>query len=568
MADVTAGALGIITEQDVPVTMRDGTRLRANISRPDGPGRYPALLQRTPYGKPASADPSLVRAGYVVVSQDLRGRYASEGEFSSFSVPQTRDGEDGYDTIEWLAAQPFCDGRVGSFGTSYPAWVQWEAAALQPPHLRAMAAFSIPTELTALDFPGSFRLGRRLSWWLTAIGPDLRRRAGWPGPHTGVEANALMKLPGGWHWLSELPVAAVADSLPPPLADEAREWLRHPGEAYWNFTDKHRQITVPNLDCTGWYDHCCSLGHLVGMQQDGGSPLAREQTKIVVGPWSHASLGQRQYGDIDFGPQAQVDMSLMTIAWFDHWLKGLDNGVRDWPACRYFVMGTQQWQHATSWPPPAAAQTLYLHSPGRANPVATAGTLAAGAPDAEPPDEYVYDPRDPVPSLWSAEMFTTATDRRRLEHRADILYYRTAPLAADVTIAGHPEVVLYAASSAPDTDFFARLVDEDPQGPALEVCFGFVRARHRHSLQQEDLLVPGEVTEFHLVLGPTAVCFRAGHRLRLEITSSDFPCFDRNHNTGGADLFETTLARARQTVHHSATYPSHLRLPVTAGDTG
>lgn len=565
MATTGAGSLGIITQQDVPVPMRDGTVLRATVCRPDGPDRYPGLLHRTPYGKGGSCDANMVRSGYVVVSQDLRGRYASDGQFTSFSSAQTLDGQDGYDTIEWLAAQPFCNGKVGTFGTSYPAWVQWEAAALRPPHLLAMAAFSIPTEITDLDYPGTLRLGRRLSWWLTAIAPDLRRRAGLPGPHTPAEARELAKLPGGWHWLSELPVAAVVDALPPPLAEEARRWLQRPGEPCWRFTEKHREVTVPNLDCTGWFDHCCSLGHLVSMQRNGGSDLAREQSKIVVGPWSHAGLGQRQYGEIDFGPQAQVDMTQMTITWFDHRLKGLDNGVEDWSACRYFAMGSRTWKSAAAWPPAATEHTLYLHSEGAANPVEAGGALSAELPGSQPPDEYTYDPRDPVPSLWSADMFTTATDRRKLEHRGDILYYRTVPLTEDLEIAGHPEVVVWAASSAPDTDFFARLVDEDPGGPALEVCYGFVRARYRHGLQAEELLTPGQVTKLRLVMGPTAVRFAAGHRIRLEITSSDFPNFDRNHNTGGADLFEVTLQPARQAVHHSAAHPSSLILPVCEG---
>lgn len=559
------GALGVVTELEVPVPMRDGTILRATVCRPDGPGPYPALLMRTPYNKGNTCDLRLVRSGYVVMAQDLRGRYTSDGDFTSFSTPQTLDGQDGYDTIEWLAAQPYCNGRVGTFGTSYPAWVQWEAAALQPPHLVAMAAFSIPPEITDLDFPGGFRLARRLHWWLAAIAPDLRRRAGWPGPHTPAEARELWQLPGGAHWLSELPLAAVADALPPPLADEVRAWLQDPVQPCWRFTEKHRQITVPNLDCTGWYDHCSSLQHLVGMQQNGGSAVAREHTRIVIGPWSHVGLGRRQYGEIDFGPLAEVDMVLMTIQWFDYWLKGLGNGVPDWPACRYFVMGTGNWRSTPSWPPPAAERTLYLHSEGTANPVTASGTLTVTPPAKEPADGYVYDPRDPVPTLWPVDMFTTATDRRRLEHRGDILYYRSEPLSVDVEIVGRPHAVLHASSSAPDTDFFVRLVDEEPDGVALEVSYGFLRARHRHSLHQEDLLEPGEVTELQITLNPTAICFRAGHRIRLEITSSDFPSHDRNHNTGGADLFETDSQTAQQAVHHSKAYPSRLILPVTSG---
>ena len=320
---------------------------------------------------------------------------------------------------------------------------------------------------------------------------------------------------------------------------------------------------MPNLDFTGWYDHCWSAGHLPSMQEHGATPVAREQTRVVIGPWNHGGRGQRKCGEVDFGTQAEVDMGLMALQWFDHWLKGVGNGVEDWPACRYFVMGAGQWHDSPTWPPVAERlDVLYLDSPGAASPVSAGGALVAEPPANDQPDQYVYDPRDPVRTLWEAGFFTIATDRRQLQHRRDIMIYRTEPLAQDLEIAGHPEVVLHAASSAPDTDFFARLVDDDPEGIALEVCYGFVRARYRYGFDREELLVPGEIAEFHIRLGPTAVRFAAGHRIRLEVTSSDFPNHDRNHNTGGDDMAETELVTARQSIHHSAAHPSRLILPV------
>lgn len=548
-----AGALGVITELDVDVPMRDGVVLRANVFRPDAPGQFPAILTRTPYGKGQGCDLNFVRAGYVVVVQDIRGRYASDGEFVSFHVPDTPEADDGYDSVEWLAAQPYCDGRVGLMGSSYPGWLAWEAASAQPPHLVAMSACTIPVECTDLDFPGSFRPGRRLHWWFNSIAPDLRRRAGWPPPHDGQQAKTLWDAPCGDMWLSFLPWQKIAEHLPPPLGEQVRAWLADPLQPVWRFAEKRARVQVPNLDFTGWYDHCWSAGHLPGMQQHGATPAAREQTKVVIGPWNHGGRGQRQCGEIDFGEQARVDMGLMALHWFDYWLRGLDNGVDRWPPCRYFVMGSGQWRDSATWPPPAAhEETLYLEK----------GALQSDPPALERLEEYTYDPRDPVPTLWEAGLFTAASDRRKLDHRADILRYVSDPLPEDLQIAGHPEVVLYAASSAPDTDFFARLVDDDPDGIALEVCYGFVRARYRHGLDREELLTPGEVAEYHITLGPTAVSFRAGHRIRLEITSSDFPNHDRNHNTGGDDLAETELLPARQTVHHSVTHPSRLVLPV------
>jgi putative CocE/NonD family hydrolase len=565
MNDNNGGTLGVITELDVEVPMRDGVILRANIFRPDAPGQFPALLTRTPYNKGTGCDLRFVRAGYVVVIQDIRGRYASEGEFQSFQTPHRQEAEDGYDSVEWLAAEPYCNGQVGLMGSSYPGWLAWEAASAQPPHLVAMSACTIPVEITDLDFPGGFRPGRRIHWWLNTIGPDLRRRAGWPPPHDPQMSRELWHRPAGDMWLSFLPWRDLAEAIPPPLGEQVRAWFADPRQPVWRFTEKHRQVRVPNLDFTGYYDHCWSAGHLGSMQEHGATATAREQTKVVIGPWNHGGRGQRKCGEVDFGPQADVDMGLMALQWFDHWLKGADNGVEEWPACRYFAMGAEQWRESATWPPPAdGTRVLYLDSGGWANPVAAAGALVTEPPASDRPDEYVYDPRDPVRTLWSPDLFTLASDRRQLEHRADILYYVTEPLAEDLTVAGHPEVVLHAASSAPDTDFFARLVDDNPDGIALEVCYGFVRARHRHGLDTEELLVPGEVTELPIRLGATAVTFRAGHRLRLEITSSDFPNHDRNHNTGGDDLGETELVPARQAVHHCREHPSRLVLPVLA----
>jgi hypothetical protein len=565
MADDSRGALGVITELDVEMPMRDGTILRGNVFRPDAAGQFPAVLTRTPYGKGEGGDLRFVRSGYVIVIQDCRGRYASEGEFQSFQVPHTREAEDGYDSVEWLAAQPYCNGRVGLMGSSYPGWLAWEAASAQPPHLVAMSACTIPVELTDLDYPGAFKPARRLHWWLNSIAPDLRRRAGWPPPHNGQEAREIWDRPLGDLWLSFLPWRDLADALPPPLGDEVRAWMESPLAPVWRFTEKHQQVRVPNLDFTGWFDHCWSAGHLPSMQEHGATPVAREQTKVVIGPWNHGGRGQRKCGEVDFGPPAEVDMGLMALQWFDHWLKGADNGVDDWPACRYFVMGAGQWEDSLTWPPAAdRLDVLYLDSPGAASPVSAGGALMSEPPATDQPDQYVYDPRDPVRTLWEPGLFTAAADRRQLEHRRDLMIYRTEPLAQDLEIAGHPEVVIHAASSAPDTDFFARLVDDDPDGIALEVCYGFVRARHRHGLDREELLVPGEIVEFHIRLGPTAVRFAAGHRIRLEITSSDFPNHDRNHNTGGDDMAETELVTARQSVHHSAAHPSRLILPVRA----
>ena len=609
-----AGALGIQEERDVAVPMRDGVVLRANVFRPDARGSFPGLLLRTPYGKPGGGYERYVRAGYAVVTQDSRGRYASDGDFVPFCVENTGDAEDGYDSVEWLAQQPFCNGRVGTLGASYNAWMQWELARLRPPHLVAMCAYTIPLELTAVDWCGAFRAGRRIKWWLTTIAPDLRRRHGLPGPHTPAEARQLWDEVEQAHWVGFLPWKEFPNHLPPGLAEYAADWLAHPNRRPWRFDRAHGSVAVPNLDFSGWYDHCNdTVRHLAGMQANGRTAAAREQTRLIIGPWNHPGLGKRRIGDIDFGPQAELDLPDLIVRWFDYWLKELPNGIDQEPSVRYFVMGPNRWKSADTWPPGGTAARDYLlgsdgsaGSPtgsgrlyvvgtgggaaaGQSEPVARVGSGTPAAHGATAADSYRYDPRDPVPTLWGKEWFTSPADRRQLEYRRDILYYRTEPLTEEVEVVGYPQVVLHASSTAPDTDFFARLVDEHPvegasggaeeeelaaavaggsrqdggrSGPALEVCYGMVRVRHRNSLDREELVEPGEVVELRIDLGATACRFQRGHRIRLEITSSDFPNHDRNHNTGGDDLAEVEMAPATQTVHHTEVCPSRLVLPV------
>jgi len=558
------GALNIIVENDVPVPMRDGTTLRANVFRPDAPDAFPGLLLRTPYGKPAGGYERYVRAGYVVVTQDSRGRYASDGDYVPFTVEETGDAQDGYDSVEWLAEQPYCNGNVGTMGASYNAWMQWMLAKLRPPHLKAMCAYSIPLELTQVDWPGAFKPGRRIRWWMTTLAPDLRKREGLPGPHTPEEARTIWDELEHGRWLGFMPWLELPKYLPARLAEYVEDWLRDPGRKAWRFAENHCKVDVPNLDFSGWYDHCGgTMGHLAGMQQNGRTSAAREQTKLIIGPWNHVGIGSRKVGDIDFGPQAALDIHQVILRWFDYWLKGVENGMDQEPAVRYFVMGAARWETAHTWPPPNPREkVLHFDSGGGACGANGDGLLALGSALRTAADGYTYDPADPVPTLWDRSLFAGPADRRKLEYRPDILYYRTDVLDEDLKVVGHPRVVLHVSCSAPDTDFFVRLVDETPDGPALEVCYGMVRARHRHSVETEEPLVPGEVTELTVELGPTACVFRKGHRVRLEITSSDFPNHDRNHNMGRNDLQDAQLVAAEIKIHHGADRPSRLILPV------
>ena len=562
MTDAT-GALGIHIERDVAIPMRDGIILRANLFRPDARGHFPALVHRTPYGKTQRGVEDFVRAGYAVLSQDTRGRYASEGHFTLFTVPHTGDAEDGYDTVEWTAAQPWCNGKVGTYGTSYDAWMQYQCAKLRPPHLETMSAVSIPMELTDVDWTGAFKPARRVRWWFTTIAPDMRRRDGLPPPHTPLQALAIWEEIEQRSMLGLVPWIELTRYLPPSMSDQVADWLHNPNRQPWQFELAHSEISVPNLDFTGWYDHCCSIDHLAGMQQHARGQVARENTQVIIGPWNHANLGKRKQGSFDFGLEAEINIRQMQIRWFDYWLQCIDNGVDRQPRVRYFVMGAEKWREAESFPPEKVTwHKYYLNSTGDAPIPDGSGLLDLVQRLGSVADTFTYDPHNPVPTLWDPALFYNVADRRQLDYRTDILHYRTVPLVEEVEVVGKPEVILYAGTTALDTDFFVRLVDDDPEGPAMEVCYGMVRARHRKRFDTEDLLEPGEIIQYRIRMGYTACLFRKGHRIRLEVCSSDFPNHDRNHNTGKNDLFDAEMKIAKQVVYHSYIHPSSLLLPI------
>ena len=558
-----AGPVGVKMERDVPVPMRDGVVLRADVSRPDRGGPYPTLVMRTPYNKQGRRFDRYVKAGYIVVCQDVRGRYASEGQWESFVRFKTRDGEDGYDTVQWAARLPGSNGKVGTFGASYNAFVQWRLAPLRPPALVAMSAHSIPARYTDLEGPGTIRPGRRLNWWITAMTPDLRRRAGRPGTHTPQEARRLWREGGAKKWLWFLPWSGLPREVFEDEADAVQYWLRHPHTDPWKLHEGVRQITVPNLNVIGWYDHC--NGDLLldrAIRTQAATEVARKGSRTIVGPWGHVGRGRRGYGNIDFGPEAAVDLVALEIRWFDYWLKGKPTGIDKMASYRIFVMGDNRWRDEPEWPlRRAQPKELYLASGGKANTPAGDGRLVADTPAAAGTDRYVYDPRNPVPSLHGPALFVIPTDQRPLADREDILVYQTEPLSERIEVTGNPVVELYAASSAPDTDFFARLIDVAPDGLARDVALGMVRARYRDGLDKPKLIEPGAVIKYTIRMGPTSNAFLPGHRIRLDITSSDFPNYDRNHNTAADQNADAELRTARQTIHHGGPHPSRLILP-------
>ena len=557
--------------RNVAARMRDGTTLRSDLYLPRGSGPFPTLICRTPYSKERDIHIEMAERfaerGYLAIVQDVRGRYASDGTFRpGFYSANHCDAEDGYDTVEWAAQLPRSDGKVGTFGNSYCGWTQWELAHTRPPHLVAMLPQGIAANLLDRELSGVLRLGRVLWWTINTLAPDERRRAGdTSGPHTTDEAERLWSERDRSKWLWYLPLADIPDAVMSGVGEHWRRWLADHTTDFFGFLEKHRQVAVPALSTTGWYDQQIgTIKHFTGMRERGMTARAREHQHLIIGPWTHTSTDwQRRLGDVDFGPAAQQDYYEVADQWFRYWLRGERNEVDDWPPIRLFVMGANRWRDEHEWPLARTAFTeFFLHSGGAANTAAGDGSLSQQAPHDEPPDEYVYDPRDPVMTLYTPPGQHEPQDQRPLDRRRDVLVYRTPPLTEALEVTGPITVRLWAASTARDTDFVVKVVDRWPDGFAQELCHGIVRARYRDSLTQPTLLEPGLAHEYSIAVNPTSNLFRPGHRLEVHVASSDFPNFDRNHNTGGNDYAEATLVTARQTVFHDAARPSRVILPV------
>ena len=557
---------------DLKCPMRDGTELATDLYMPAEGGPFPTLLFRTPYDKydPEGVVPDAVawaQKGYATLHQDVRGRYDSPGEW----YPFVNEVDDGHDAVEWAAKQPWSTGKVGMIGRSYTGLTQWQAAQGGSPHL--IASFPGVASSNAYHHwvytGGAFQLGFGLKWCM-------------------VTATRTMQ----WQYLwlpEEVNLATLYWHLPLKTMDEQagrtvrhwKDWIAHPTyDDYWRDAqpvDEHYpQIDMAAYSTAGWYDVFLpgALNNFMGVTKHGKTEKARRSQKLVVGPWIHnrGKMGTlRKTGDIDFGGNAPIDLRAEETRWFDHWLKGADNGILDEPRVKVFVMGANRWREADDWPIPGAEYTpYYLHSKGGANSLHGDGLLDTTAPDAEPSDEYVYDPQHPVMTIGGSVCCAEGTvpvsmgpqDQRPVEYRSDVLLYTTPPLERDVEVTGPVTAVLYAASSARDTDFTAKLVDVFPSGYAMNLCHGIIRARYRDSFEEPTLLEPGEVYEYTIDLWATGNLFKKGHQIRVEISSSNFPNFDRNPNTGNPFGQDAELKTAEQTVYHDREHPSHIVLPV------
>jgi putative CocE/NonD family hydrolase len=560
-------------EKNVPARMRDGVVLRADVYRPDAPGPHPVLLQRTPYSKNDAEAPrrfsALASRGYIVAVQDTRGRYTSDG----VAVPHD-EGDDGYDTVQWAAALPGSNGRVGMFGGSYLATTQLQAATRQPPALAALFPASSYARRHDMVFQGgAFYLSDGLSWNL-GQGVDVRRRVLTPvidrdGP-IGLEARQRQMLREKWYW--QLPLKSFDELDLRRFAPGYFQMLEHPDrDRFWDAADiesRHDRFLVPAFHLTGWYDTLLTgtLKNFTGLRARAANEKARRYQRLVIGPWTHArpTPASTSIGDVSYGPDAGFDAEAAMIAWFDCWLKGGDPAVFGKAPMRLFVMGENRWRDEAEWPLSRAERTAYyLSSGGGANTLKGDGVLDTATPRASsPPDRYTYDPANPVPTGASGGYSRNPADQRSVEARPDVLVYTTAPLARDVEVTGPLTLTLWVASTARDTDFTGKLVDVFPDGTARALADGILRARYRRGVTSQLLLTPGEPTEIMIDLGATSNLFRTGHRIRLEVSSSNFPRFDRNPNTGGVFGEDAGVRKAEQTILHDAAHPSRLTLPV------
>ncbi|MGC4050787.1 MAG: CocE/NonD family hydrolase [Paludibaculum sp.] len=533
----------------VKIPMRDGIRLCTNIFRPAPTGRFPVVIQRTPYRKVSELTPGLqafLRRGYAVITQDVRGRYDSDGEFNQYN----QEMNDGDDTISWVARQSWSDGRVGMFGGSYVGLSQWRTALSGNPALKAITpALAGGDEYTDRYYSrgGAFKLGHRLRW----IAENYK-----PAETPVVDFQRMV---------TYLPLRRADRLVSGRMLEFFQTVLNHPSyDEYWRrlSTVEHiEQIHVPAFIEAGWYDNYAQSD----LEMWSGLRALGRPARIIVGPWGHnlsPVMPEAQFGDI-----ANQPLRRMEIEWFDAYVK--QSAPAPASAVRYFLMGANEWKESESWPPkPNLLTAFYLTSKKGANSLNGDGKLILKQQKKGASDFYTYDPKVAVPTVGGAlccnnKIFPWGPfDQRRVEGRRDVLVYTSDPLKKAIEVTGPIKVILHVVSSAEDTDFTAKLVDVGPDGRAVILCDGILRLRYRQGIEKAVKYVPGAVERIEIDAGVTSNLFKAGHRIRVDISSSNFPKYDRNLNTGGPLADEKTMRTARQEIRHGQEWDSHVLLPV------
>ena len=553
---LATSAFAEIRTETISVPMRDGIKLATDIYRDAAVSKAPVVLMRTPYDRTKAKGNAekLAKAGYIAIMQDCRGAHASEGVMA----PYNNEGQDGFDTIEWITRQPWCSGRVGMMGGSYVGAVQWQAAAEHPPGLAAIAPQATWSSFYRnIYLGGAVRLSLIASW----IAGNTPKPAGVkPADMNG----ALMRLP-----LSDVDEAI---GWPMPWLDA---FLTHPEpNGFWtrlDLTSRLPELALPVLHVVGYYDFFSreSVGNFMIMQQQARDPATRQQQRLILGPWDHGTVGKTKVAEVEFGAEAAVDTFALQVDWFDRHLKQ-DAAARAKPFApvRYFSMGDNVWRDAQAWPPAGfSATSFYLRSDGKANTRGGSGRLTREAPaTAEPSDRFRADPANPAPAcpVTPTRPIKAAVwgpvDQSATEDRADVLVYTSEAMREPLTFAGNIEAKLYVSADTPDADWAVKLVDVRPDGFAQNLASGILRGRYRESLLKAKPLQPGQEYEITVDLGPCAATIAQGHRLRVDISGALFPLYDRNPNTGEGPFGRRT-AIATESVHHRPGALSRLILP-------
>ena len=553
----------VTIQTGVPVKMRDGVTLIADIYRPKAPGKFPVLLTRTPYNR---RDPMtgtfLASHGYVAVLQDTRGRFDSGGEFYPFK----HESDDGYDTIEWAAALEYSNGMVGTFGGSYVGATQMLAAISRPPHLKAIFPYVTASEYyDGWTYQSGAWMQAFSSTWTTGLAQDTLRR----------KASVMMADLN--EWMTQLPVdkyQMVKQLAPADYAPYFRDWIEHERDdeywKRWKISDHYSKLDIKALHSGGWHDIFLkgSIGNYVGMRKNAPTAEARDNQRLLVGPWAHAATSaEGKIGDVTFGKSAVLDMNGTIVKWMDYALKGIKNEFATDSPVKLFVMGENVWRDEKEFPLARTQYTKYFfHSLKGANGDTSDGGLSTRSPANEKPDTFEYDPANPVPTIGGRLCCGGTSpgpfNQKPNEARQDVLIFSTPTLERDVEVTGYISVELFAASSAVDTDFTALIADVDQNGYARFLTDGIVRARYRNSTEKAELIEPGKVYKYTIDLWATSNLFKAGHKIRVYLSSSNFPRFNRNLNTGEATMHGTKMVKARQTIYHDAERPSAIVLPI------
>ncbi|HJO05069.1 MAG TPA: CocE/NonD family hydrolase, partial [Acidobacteriota bacterium] len=583
----------------IMVPMRDGVELSTDLYFPEGAGdKLPVILLRTPYDKnnywrrERGAPYIFAKHGYAVAVQDKRGKYESfKGQYAMYNG----DGLDGYDTVDWLAEQSWSSGKIGTYGCSYLGDVQILQSRHRNPHLTAMVPQHSGGSYGAIDgrirygglfSGGAFELGFGFGWFWGSGNkvyygpPDGMDASEWfasPQAELFEQEATLPEIDHEEAW-NTLPIVDMIRDQAGPLTDWEDLLEADLVGPYWegfSYLEDDDRFDVPALFVNSWYDYGArDLFHQFNLlRRNATSARGRDNQFIITSPSTHCGsesatertiIGERDMGD------ARKNFWRIYLDWFDHWLKGVDNGVTEMAKVQYYMMGANEWREAAEWPlGNTEFRRYYLHSGGDANGRYGSGALSITPPDEEPADGFTYDPGTPVPSrggqwccLGTRQIAAGSFDQSEIEMRHDVLVYTSPVLEEGVEVTGPIEAVLYVSSSTKDTDFTAKLVDVSPDGRAYNIQEGIMRARYRAGYDKKVSMSPDQVVELRIDMFATSNYFAPGHRIRLEVSSSNFPRFDRNLNTGGRNYDESEWVVAQQTVHHSAEYPSHIILPV------